>query len=84
MPTPGLATASTAAAGNATVSTSVPEVPTSVPDIPSPSSQLAVEEELEVVSGRQLFHRRWLVSGGPGDRGLGGNGESDGGCGCFR
>ena len=33
------------------------------------------------LSPRQLFRRRWLVSGGPGDRCLGGNGESDGGCG---
>ena len=59
MPTPGLATASTAAAGAATASTSVPEVPTSVPDIPSPSSQPAVDEELEVVFGR------WLLQGPP-------------------
>ena len=54
-PTPGLATASTAAVGAATASTSVPEVPTSVPDVPTPSSQPAVEEELEVVSGRRLL-----------------------------
>jgi hypothetical protein len=41
--------------GAATASTSVPEVPTSVPDIPSRSSQPAVEEELEEVSGRRLL-----------------------------
>jgi len=54
-PTPGLATASTAAAGAATASTSVPEVPTSVPDVPSPSAQPAAEEELEEVSDRRLL-----------------------------
>jgi hypothetical protein len=54
-PTPGLATASTAAAGAAMASISVPEVPTSVPDVPTPSSEPAVEEELEVVSGRRLL-----------------------------
>src|SRR6185369_2630110 len=30
---------------------------------------------------RQLFHHRWLVSGGPGDWRLDGNGGSDDGCG---
>ena len=54
-PTPGAATASTAAAGAATASTSVHEVPTSVPDVPTPSSEPAAEEELEVVSGRRLL-----------------------------
>ena len=54
-PTPGLATASTAAADAAAASTSVPVGPSSVPDVPTPSSQPAAEEELEVVSGRGLL-----------------------------
>jgi len=54
-PTPGLATANTAAADVATTSTSVPESPASVPDAPTPSSHPAAKEELEVVSSRRLL-----------------------------
>ena len=54
-PTPGLATANTAAADAAMTSTSVPESPASVPDAPTSSSEPAAEEELEVVSGRRLL-----------------------------
>ena len=56
-PTPGLATAKTAAADAAMTSTSVPESPASVPDAPTPRSQPIAEEELEVVFGR------WLLQG---------------------
>ena len=55
VPTPGLETASIAAAGAAMASTSVPKGPMSVPDVPTPSSQPTAEEELEVVSGRRLL-----------------------------
>jgi len=54
-PTPSLVTANTAAADAATTSTSVPESSASVQDAPTPSSQPAAEEELEVVSVRQLL-----------------------------